>query len=140
MISTLALCLWLIGFYLVLKYRVHIHVNITSTARTSFPVTNRAMGHTRNRDSVCSTCLGCLQAGGKKQEPATDGSESGLVRVPQSRPPLTGSAALPFSSEIQSALVNLGCKKDKARAIVTRVCSQPGSFDELLRRAIQEAA
>lgn len=42
--------------------------------------------------------------------------------------------------DVMSALINLQVKPARARQIASRVCSSPGDFDSLLRRAIQEAA
>jgi len=41
--------------------------------------------------------------------------------------------------EIQSALVNLGCKPTRALKIAAAVCQEPAEFDTQLRHAIQEA-
>jgi hypothetical protein len=46
----------------------------------------------------------------------------------------------PVQADVESALVNLGCKKLKAREIAARACQQHQDFDGALRLAIQEAA
>jgi len=118
MLATLALVLWIIGFYLVLKYRVHIHVNI-ETGDLSRAKRNRR-DHRPGRSATRNDAL----------------YGSGLAVV---RGSVVEAVAADSSSEIFATLVGLGCRKPRARQIAKVVCSQPGSFDELLRRAINEA-
>ena len=106
MLVTLSFALWLIGLFLVLKYRVHIHVNIETKPRVH-PISKIP-----------------------QKSPASQ-SQSDNERTPEVQQ---------AHKEIETALAGLGCKKAKARQIAKRVCSQPGSFDDLLRAAIREAA
>jgi len=121
MLGTLSLALWLIGFYLVLKYRVHIHVNIANA-----PIQK---AHAR-----CKLGTASNNPRGAPSSKTKHGTESGSGRI------VAMDEHARAVSEIASALANLGCSKDKARQIASRVCSQPGSFDDLLRAAIREAA
>jgi len=118
MISTLSLFLWLIGLFLVLKYRVHIHVNISTDNVTNKrrPLSPKMATPGSGSELVAS---GTLQ-----EKRCDDGCEA-----------IDGHGA-----EIASALEGLGCKKEKARQIAKGVCSQPGTFDDQLRAAIREAA
>ena len=61
---------------------------------------------------------------------------------PQSVPEVqTASAEDCSKQDCISALVNLGCDRKQARSAVERACSKgPAEFDELLKRAIWEAA
>jgi RuvA, C-terminal domain len=119
MIATLSLFLWLIGLYVILKYRVHIHVNITTKTN--------AGDRKKGRPGFAGHPGAAAQTGedGKPKVQAIGG-------VPED---LRG-----HQGEIIEALVSLGCPKAKARQVAEKVCSQPGSFDELLRAAIREAA
>jgi hypothetical protein len=116
MLATLSLLLWLIGFYLVLKYRVHIHVNIETDG-----------SYVRRRRHVSR---------GSARQSFVVGQEAGESPVPAE----VSSDRASTQAEVAAALSALGCQKAKAKTIASRVCSQPGSFDELLRRAIREAA
>jgi hypothetical protein len=42
--------------------------------------------------------------------------------------------------DLTSALMNLGCDRVKAKRIASKSSMQGGGFDQMLRRAIQEAA
>jgi RuvA, C-terminal domain len=118
MIATLSLFLWLIGFYLVLKYRVHIHVNIDFGAQ-----------RTRSKDSSGSAG----NSSGDRSRILDDTRSKGIPV-----PIKTHQDAV--RSDVVSALIGLGCQKAKARKVAQSVCAQPGrSFDELLRKAIQKA-
>jgi hypothetical protein len=97
-------------FY-VLKFRVHIHVTYT------LPGSPRGI-----RSPV-------------RSQRATD--RSSLV-APGRQAETTG--CRPVQADVESALVNLGCKKLKAREIAARVCREHQDFDGALRLAIQEAA
>ena len=119
MLGTLSLALWLIGFYLVLKYRVHIHVNITNSGDRRVKAGRNSRYSDRAEAGLCDV------------RPVVRREARDTVSV------LVGSGQ---SADIASALANLGYPKAKASEVAKRVCSQPGSFDELLRAAIREAA
>ena len=54
---------------------------------------------------------------------------------------LGGGKQAPVERDLASALINLGCNKEKARAVAQKVANeQHGQFTELLRVAIKEAA
>ena len=133
MLVTLSLALWLIGLFLVLKYRVHIHVNIETKRAKSDGRLSGSSGFTVSEESGRSPAV--RNAAAVHVVPAPRGKEYLAA---------TGADTKPDSAndrrEVESALVGLGCSKAKARQIAARVCSQPGSFDELLRAAIREAA
>ena len=105
MLATLSLFLWSVGLFLVLKYRVHITIHVSTKS---------------NRRGVVAPIDTARSRPSPNQQPAKTGQ--GQER------------------EIVSALVNLGCSKERARQVAQKVCAQPGSFDELLRAAIREAA
>ena len=131
MLATLSLLLWLIGLLLVLKYRVHIHVNIETNQRKSslrglavLPKPDGADAERRlHAIDGARVARGPADPQGSRK---ASGEDQGCNRQE--------------IAEIAAALIALGCKKAKAQKIAARVCSQPGSFDELLRAAIREAA
>lgn len=93
----------------ILKYRVHIHVNIDSRP-------------TRSQRAV-------VRIPAKVGAAAINARARAIRKGPDSP-----------CDEIASALVNLGCKPAEARAAAKRAVDQgPGEFEEILRRAIQEA-
>ena len=126
MLVTLSLALWLIGLFLVLKYRVHIHVTYREADARGFD----RKGHSRakGRDHASIRAIDGPNQSRRPEVAARAGHAS------------SSSGGLDNASELYEALVGLGCSKPKARQIAKRVCSQPGSFDELLRAAIREAA
>jgi RuvA, C-terminal domain len=117
MLATIALFLWIIGFYLVAKYRIHIHVHIESRIRQEDRRDSRA-------DRRIHRTMGAALSG----EQIPKGAET------------VDRAMVANVSDVREALVGLGCSKAKARQIAEKVCAQPGTFDELLRMAIREAA
>jgi len=116
MIATLALFLWAITVYVVVRYRVHVHVQIEARSKSH--------GHS----------LASRRASGDNTEPPniTALHQTG-AGVPE-----TDNAGTRF--ELAEALAALGCRKAKARRIAQGVSQQGVTFDEMLRKSIQEAA
>ena len=111
MLATISILLWIIGFCLVIRYRVHIHVTYSNHTDAA----HIAGGRKKVARSVA------VEAG----KPAGDPD---VPDVPAHR------------QELEEALTGLGCKRLKARQIAEKVASQGGDFDSMLRAAIREAA
>lgn len=114
--------------FFVLKYRVHIHVNIETSGK------RRGSPHHRAKPGNAPAGQAAIHA--------LPGSDSGSADGPRKRQSQPDSIAgsRPPTADIISALVNLGCSKSEARAAAKRAVEQgPGAFEDLLRRAIQEA-
>jgi hypothetical protein len=117
MIATLSLFLWVAGFYLVIRYRVHIHVTYSNHADAA-PVRSRR-GKAARSVAPASPVV---------PDDSEVGKPAGDPDVPAHR------------HELEQALTGLGCKKLKARQVAEKVASQGGDFDSMLRTAIREAA
>jgi hypothetical protein len=123
MLATIALFVWGITVYVIVRYRVHINISISaksSRGRVANPLAPRQAERTPTL------------AANLRSVSAKTGLGSGGVA--------SFDAPLPFEADLCSALVNMQCPKPKARAIAARVVRQGGTFDEMLRAAIQEAA
>jgi hypothetical protein len=98
--------------FFVLRYRVHVHVTYT------LPVSPRGIRSPMR--SQRATDRSSLVAPGRQAEATTN--------------------CRPVQADVESALINLGCKKLKAREIAARACREHQDFEGALRLAIQEAA
>ena len=105
------------ALFVVLRFRVHIHVTYQSPGRQGGKVSAIAASRP------------------KRQQRA--GEISGEVSPPQ-----LASASKEQIAELASALVNLGCKRQRAREIASRALelAPEADFDALLKWAIREAA
>jgi Holliday junction resolvasome RuvABC DNA-binding subunit len=112
MLNTLLFFGWVVIAVVVVWKRVHLHFRFAVELKTDSPKCPRA------------------KSAGVRG--------SGPQPVPEVQ---TASAEDCSKQDCVSALVNLGCDRKSARAAVERACSQgPAEFEELLRRAIREAA
>jgi hypothetical protein len=136
MLNTFLFFGWVVIAVVVVWKRVHLHFRFTVEVKTDSPKRPR---------------LKPAGAQGSGPQPIHGGGSHGGVRLappvrakisPTSTPQdQTASAEDCSKQDCISALVNLGCDRKSARAAVERACSQgPAEFEELLRRAIREAA
>ncbi len=133
MLNTLLFFGWVLVAVVVVSKRVHVH--FTVALKTGSPKRPRSKP-AGVRGSGPQRVYGGGSHGNVKAFP------EGVLISPTSKPEVqTASTEDCSKQDYISALVNLGCDRKHARAAVERAFSQgPAEFDELLKRAIREAA
>jgi len=122
--------------FFVVRFRIHVHVVYQGSSR-DYSRPRPKSGRSTPR----------LQYSSDAGSPATRPESFSGRRAEADRQPVARLTSAPTAMtppvqffDVQSALVNLGAPKAKARATAQRVCQQhPGAgFDQLVRIAIQE--
>jgi len=125
MFASVCLLFSLAILFFVVRFRIHVHVVYQGSPWVASPRRKQA------GVKACSpTTRALLPISGRRAAVMAVSSEALPTAI--TRP----------AQDLQSALVNLGANKAKARATAQRVCQQhPGAgFDQLVRIAIQEVA
>jgi len=123
--NALSLLISLAILFFVIRFRIHVHVVYQGSSWVASPRRKQA-----GVKACSSSTRALLPISGRRAAETAVTSEA-----------LPTAMTLPVQ-DLQSALVNLGASKSRARATAQKVCQQhPGAgFDQLVRIAIQEVA
>lgn len=147
MLNTLLFFGWVVIAFVVVWKRVRITVKVSYGGSEPRKVRGGKSGLVRvpksEPSSTGSTVLPLVSnyGGGSHGTKVTALAARAMISPTSTPEDQTASTEDCLKQDCISALVNLGCDRKQARAAVERAFSQgPAEFDELLKRAIQEAA